>query len=356
MKFFLLKKRNLFIVTTVLILIASCSSDAKKESQQQAKNIPVKQPPLPVEGYIVKTTSISDNIEVPGSILPNESTEIHPEISGRVVILNIREGAVVSKGSLLAKLNDEDLQAQLKKLEVQLEIAKQNEQRSSQLLKIQGISKQDYDASLLSVNNIKADIDITKVSIKKTEIYAPFDGKLGLKNISPGAYITPSTVITTISQVSQLKLQFSVPEKYGSQLKNGMDIQFTVDGSDKTYHAAIMATEVAVEQDTRSLSVRSLIRSTDKFLIPGAFAKVQMTLGKNDNALMIPSGSIMPQGRKKQIFIYKNGKAVVSDITTGIRDSSNVEVLTGLKSGDTLITTGLLFLRPGSDVKLSKTN
>ena len=168
--------------------------------------------------------------------------------------------------------------------------------------------------------------------------------------------VTPATIITTISQVSQLKLQFTIPEKYGSQLKNGQDIQFTVDGSTKTYHASVMATEVAIEESTRSLAIRAIIKSPDKFLIPGAFAKVQIVLGKNENAIMIPTGSVMPQGRKKQIFIFKAGKAVTADITTGIRDSSNVQVLTGLNHGDTLITTGLLFLRSGSDVKISKIN
>ncbi|MFI5132975.1 MAG: efflux RND transporter periplasmic adaptor subunit [Chitinophagales bacterium] len=357
MKIFMLSRTHYFIVAMIMVLFTGCGSKDKKDAQQQGvNNASMKQPPLPVEVFLIKAQTISDHIEVPGSILPNESTQIYPEISGRVIVLNVKEGTFVNKGDLLVKLYDEDLQAQLKKLQVQLEIAKQNEERSGQLLKIQGISKQDYDASLLTVNNIKADMDIIRTSISKTEIHAPFSGKLGLRNISPGAYITPLTVITTISQVSELKLQLNVPEKYGSEIKNGLDIQFTVDGSSKTYHAAVIATEVAIQEDTRSLMVRALVKAQDKFLIPGAFAKVQIVLGKNENALMIPSGSVVPQGRTKQIFLYKAGKAVTSDITTGVRDSSNVQVLTGLSPGDTLITTGLLFLRSGSDVKISKIN
>ncbi len=157
--------------------------------------------------------------------------------------LNVAEGHHVSKGALLAKLYDADLQAQLKKLQVQLQIAKTNEERSGQLLKIQGISKADYDASLLNVNNINADIDIIRTDISRTEIRAPFSGKLGLKNISPGAYVTPTTIIAIINQTNQLKLDFTVPEKYTGKIKIGQVISFSFEGSDKKYAAKIIATE-----------------------------------------------------------------------------------------------------------------
>jgi membrane fusion protein (multidrug efflux system) len=345
---------RIIIVFFSFLLLASCGNKDKKSSAQpQANTAP---PALPVEAYIAKPLSISDNIEVPGTILPFESTEIHPEISGRVVLLNVKEGTFVNKGTLLAKIYDGDLQAQLKKLQVQLDIARQTESRSSQLLKIQGISQQDYDLSLLNVNNIQADIEITKAGISKATILAPFSGKLGLKNISPGAFVTPSTIITTIGQVNQLKLQFAVPEKYGSQIKNGQDIQFTIDGSDNTYHAAVSATEVSIEENSRSLLIRAVVKGNDPLLLSGGFAKVKIILGKNENAIMIPNSAIVPQGRKKQAYVYHGGKAAAIDITTGVRDSANIEVVSGLKPGDTILTTGLMFLRPGSDVKLTKVN
>jgi membrane fusion protein (multidrug efflux system) len=343
----------LFLIFIIAITFSGCGSKNKKTTAQLQQANSVKQPPMQVETFIVKTQPLSQIIEVPGSLMANETTEIHPEISGRLVQLNIAEGKFVSKGALLAKIYDGDLQAQLKKSQVQLEIAKTNEERSAQLLKIQGISKSDYDASLLNVNNIKADIEITKANITKTEIRAPFNGKLGLKNISPGAFISPSTVITTISQVNKLKLQFSIPEKYGSETKTGQHVSFTVNGSPKTFIAAVMATETSIESNTRSLSIRALVTDIDPALIPGTFANVKMNLGNNPNAILIPNMAVVPQGRKKQVFVFKNNKAVPLDITTGTRDSANVEVLTGLSPGDTLITSGLLFLRPGSDVKIS---
>ena len=357
-------------LTAAFFILTACGNKDKKETPSNQKGTTAKQPPLQVEAMIARNQELNTNIEVPGSILANEFTEIHPEVSGRLVLLSVKEGAMVGKGTLLAKLYDGDMQArlkslevQLKKSEVQLKIAQQSEDRSAKLLKIQGISQQDYDMSLLQVNNIMADMGIiraqmgeVRASMTKLSVYAPYAGKLGLKNISPGAYISPTTIITTISQVSQLKLQFNIPEKYGAMIKKGQAVNFTIDGTSKNFTAEVLATEGTIEEDTRSLAIRALVKTQDPDLIPGAFAKVKIVLGKNENALMIPNNCLVPQGRKKLVYLFKNNKAQSTEITTGARDSTNIEVVTGLMMGDTVITTGLLFLKPGSDVKISKIN
>lgn len=306
---------------------------------------------LLVQTLIVEPRSLTAEIEVPGTILPNESTEIRSEVSGRIVKLQLREGASISSGSLLAKLDDAELQAQRRKLEVQLRIAEETEKRQTELLKIQGISQQDYSMSLLQVLSLKADIDIIKESIRKTEIRAPFAGKLGLKNISPGAYVTPADILTTISQVNTLKLQFNVPERYGAQLTAGLPVSFTVDGSDKHFTATVIASEISIDEATRSLAIRALVRQQDPALLPGVFAKVKIVLGKNADALMIPNSAIIPSGRIKQVYLYQNGKAMMKEVTTGVRDSSNIQVLTGIQTGDTVITSAVLYLRPGMTVE-----
>lgn len=326
----------------------------KKEATTSAGPNPASQTGLTVEAMVVKGSSLSANIEVPGTILAYESTEIHPEVSGRLVQLNVKEGTNVSQGALLAKLFDGDLQAQMKKLEVQLQIAEQTEKRQAELLKIQGISQQEYDLSLLQVHNLRADMDIVRQSIIKTEIRAPFSGRLGLRNVSPGAYVSPASIITTISQVNQLKLQFNIPERYSAQIKNGLTVDFTVDGSDKTYQASVLATEVKVEENTRSLAVRAAVKNTDANLTPGAFAKVMIVLGQKEDALLIPNNAIIPIGRKKQIYLYQSGKATATEIITGARDSTNIQVLEGIKKGDTVITSAILFLRPDMPVQLGE--
>lgn len=336
-----------------IIILTACKNKKDEKAGSASSGPP---PALSVEGLIAKPSSLIADLEVPGTLLAFESTEIHPEISGRLVRLNVREGAYVSRGSLLAKLNDGDLQAQMRKIDVQLKIADQTEKRQAELLRIQGISQQEYDLSLLQVNSLKADQDIIREAIRKTEIRAPFSGRLGLKNVSPGAYVTPSTTITSISQVDKLKLQFNVPEKYGAQLINGLPIQFTIDGSDKVYDATVLASEMSIEEETRSLAIRASVKQKDKLLIPGTFAKVKIVLGESTDAIMIPNSAIIPSGRTKQVFLYKAGKAMPVEIITGVRDSTNLQVLDGIKAGDTVITSAILYLRPGIDVEFSKIN
>jgi membrane fusion protein (multidrug efflux system) len=349
-----MKKRTVFIATMALLTLFSCKS--KKDAAPppgQGPGAPV--PVISVEGLVVKTSSINEVVEASGTILANEATEIRPEISGRITQLNIREGAVVPKGSLLVKIYDADLQAQLNKLLVQLQIAEKTEERQKELLKIGGIAQQDYDLSTLQVSNIKADIELTRVNISKTEIRAPYNGRLGLKSISPGAYISPTTLITTITQMNQMKIEFSVPEKYSAQINNGLTLDFMLDGSTKSYKANVLAREGSVDQNTRNLRIRAVVQGgADQFLVPGTFAKVRMILGENSNAIMIPSNAVIPQARNKQVALYRGGMASMIDIDTGIRDSSNVQVLSGLKAGDTLVTSGLLFIKPGAKLKLSK--
>ena len=307
-----------------------------------------------VEAYVVKTQSLGANVEVPGSLIANQATELHPEISGRVVQLNVSEGRQIAKGMLIAKLYDGDLQATLKKLQVQLQIANQNEQRSSQLIKIQGISQQDYDASLLNVNNIKADIEVMRANIIKTEIRAPFNGKVGLKNISMGAFVTPSTVVATIQQTDILKLDFAVPEKYIAQIKTGQKVNFTTEGNTKKYTASIMATESGVAQETRSLAIRAIVQNKEAGLVPGVFAKVVLNFEPDPNAIVVPTQSIIPQARGKKVIVYRSGIAKFTDVTTGIRDSATVQITSGLQAGDTIVTTGLLSTRPDAKIGISR--
>src|SRR6478609_5090928 len=259
--------------------------------------------PLAVEGFVVEGHSESENIEVPGSLLPVEETQIRPEVSGRIVVLNIQEGAFVRQGTLLVKLFDQDLQAQLKKLQVQLDISNRTVERQRDLLAINGISQQDFDLSALAVDNLKADIQSIKISISKTEIRAPYNGKIGLRNVSLGSYVSPSDLITTVRQVDQLKLDFSVPEKYAKNIAPGHSIKFKIDGSNLIHTATVLATEGNVEANTRTLRIKAIVKETHPELVPGIFAKINLQLGKDEKALLVPSQAIIPQARNKQIIL-----------------------------------------------------
>jgi membrane fusion protein (multidrug efflux system) len=333
-------------------ICTACTSKRKKEAAVQQTAGP--RPPARVDAFIVQAKTIAESIEVPGSIVADESTEIHPEISGRITGLYVREGASVGKGALLAKLYDGDLQAQKRKLEVQLKIAQSTQARSEQLVKIGGISRQDYDLTLLNVSNLRADLDIVRTSIAKTEIRAPFTGKLGLKAVSTGAFVTPTSVITTIQKTSGLRLDFNVPEKYVSQIKNGQIVNFSVEGTDRAYTAVVAATESGIAESTRSLTIRARVKGAEAGLVPGGFAKVKLSFAPDANALMIPTQAVIPQARGKKVYVYRGGTASFVDVETGMRDSSNVQVTSGLNRGDTVIVTGLLGLKPDAKVQIKQ--
>jgi membrane fusion protein (multidrug efflux system) len=344
------RKGALLIVATVL-LIASCS---EKKTSEAANRGGRQQGPISVDGFVVSESSISERIEVPGTLLPFEETYIRAEVGGRIVQLNIQEGSVVSKGTLLVKLFDKDLQAQLRKLGVQLKIKEKSEERSSELLKINGISQQDYDLSSLDVENLRADIEATQIAISKTEIRAPYSGTMGLRYVSLGAYIAPADIITVLRQVDKLKLEFSIPEKYAKEIATGYSITFQVDGGKDYHKAKVIATENSVDQSTRTLKVRAVVGAEHPELIPGVFAKVNLQLGKNEKALMIPTQAVIPSARNKQVIIIKGDSALYTVVETGVRDSAFVHITNGVKPGDTVVTTGLMAIRPTSKIKIAR--
>lgn len=307
-----------------------------------------------VDGFVVQPTLLDLTITVSGTLKSFEETVLMPEVSGRVVEIHLLEGKPVQKGSLLVKIFDGDLQAQLRKLQAQLKIAEQTQKRQGDLLKINGISQIDYDQTVLQVSSIMADIDIMRAQIRKTEILAPYNGVIGLRNISLGAQVSPSTAVATIRAVQQLKLDFSIPEKYSKVMDKGKKINFTIQGDDQKFEASVIATELAIDASSRNLKVRALVTSKNSSLVPGKFANVELNLGENSNALMIPTQCIIPQERDKKVIVSKNGKAKFMIVKTGIRKESTIEIISGLEKGDTVLTTGILFVKPGEAIKFSK--
>ncbi|HUC80577.1 MAG TPA: efflux RND transporter periplasmic adaptor subunit [Flavisolibacter sp.] len=347
---------NLFFFSS-LFLFACGDADRKQEAQQQQRGGGGGQrPPVRAEAMTISTSVLLNNIEIPGTIVANEATEIRPEVAGLITGIYFKEGSYVSRGAMLFKLNDADLQAQLRKLQVQQRIARQNETRSEELLKIGGISRQDYDATVLQTSNTAADIAIIQTQIAKTAIRAPFSGKVGFRMVSVGAYVSPSTVMTTMSQTNDLKIDFTVPEKYIPQVKNGQFVNFTIEGTEKKYTGRIIATESNVTQNSRTLQVRAVVQGDAGGLTPGGFAKVILNFAPDPNAIMIPTQAVLPQARGKKVYVYQGGVAKFVDVETGIRDSATVQVTKGLNVGDTVLITGLLSLREGSKVVIASLN
>ncbi|MCU0322874.1 MAG: efflux RND transporter periplasmic adaptor subunit [Chitinophagaceae bacterium] len=331
------------ITTFSLVFLFACSG--KKE---EIKQKPTNQPTL-VDVMLASTKSISNNIEISGTSIANEMVQILPEISGRLTYLNVPDGANIAAGTILAKINDAEQQAQLNKSKVQLELATKTEERFKKLLNAGGINQADYDAALNTVNNIKADIELLKAQIDKTIIKAPFSGVLGLRQTSPGAYVTPQTPIATLQQVNKVKIDFTVPEMYASIIKKGLSVQVTANNSEMR-RATVIATEPEINASTRNLKVRAVLENG--IINPGTFVKVMIGTTGTIKNIVVPTNSIIPDATSKKVIVVKNGKGKFVNVETGLRTAGGIEVTKGLTIGDSVIVTGVLFVRPNSAVKV----
>ncbi len=331
----------------LLLLAISCGNQSKQEV------VKTKEPPPPIEGFIIHAESLANNLEVSGNLLPFEQTVLMPEISGRIIRLNLPEGKRVAKGTLLVKLFDDDLQAQLNKLKIQWKNANATVERQKEFLKINGISQQDYEQTVTQLSSLEADIAVMKAQITKTELRAPFNGTIGLRSVSEGAFVTPGTQLAVIRTEEQLKLDFKIPETYAASINNETKILFSLQGDTIKYVARVMATEKNIDNESLNLNVRALVKSNSKKLIPGTAVNVLVDFEDHKNALLVPTQAIIPQARFKSVIVCRNGKAELVKVKTGIRSDTEVEIRSGLATGDTIVTTGIQFIRPGMSLKFS---
>ena len=309
----------------------------------------MKRPAAVLNVEVVGMEESSNYISVSGTTVSNDFVEIKSETSGIITQLNIKEGAIVPKGYLIAKIKDDDIRAQLKKIDLEEKLAEQTEARYKKLLDINAISREEYEISQNKVQTLNADKDLLKVQLAKTEIRAPFSGKLSLKNISLGAYVTPSNVITTITQYNPIKIDFATPERHINEVKIGDIVNFKTDGSAVNHTAKIIAVDPNIDINLRTLKVRALATNNDASLIPGMYVNVNMNV-KRGKSILIPTEAVIPVVNGMQVFIKRNGKAQVVMVDLGFRDVSKVEVLKGLSVGDSLITSGLVTLKEGDAV------
>ncbi len=309
---------------------------------------------LKSEGFIVSPQSFSSTYAASGSLLPNEQIDIHPEISGRVTAILFKEGSNVSEGQTLVQLYDGELRAQLQKLKAQRDLQAKTLERQKDLLNIGGISKQDFETTQTQLQSLEADIAYTEAQIRATRIVAPFSGTIGIRNISVGAVVSPATVISTLQQVHQLKIDFNIPEQYRHLISAGSQVKFTAGNGTDTLTAKISAIDPGADAATRTVRVRVIVPNAGNKLVAGSFAQVLIPLERNNNAILVPSQAVIPTTRDKKIAVVKEGKATLVTVTLGERTSDKAEVLTGLNAGDTILLTGLMQVKPGMDVSITK--
>lgn len=304
-----------------------------------------------VDVIIAAVSPISDVVEANGTVIAAEFVELRSEVNGRLTYLNLPEGKTVAQGTVLARVNDADLRAQMAKSKVQLDLAQKTASRFKQLLNVNGLNQSDYDAAINQVNVLQADINYTQTLIDKTVIKAPFAGVVGLRQVSPGAYVTPATVIASLQQTNEVKIDFTLPEMYARMIKTGLKLSVELDAeSHQRRTAVVLATEPGANTATRNLKVRAVLEGS--VVTPGSFVKVYIDAGKNRASIKVPSNCIIPEDKNNQVIIVKNGLAAFVNVQTGVRSANTVEVVQGIQPGDSVVVTGVLFARPKAALKV----
>lgn len=322
------------------------TSPAEGGGRKQSKN-------LYVNYEIVRTEPISESVNTTGTLVPDEEVELKFETSGKVTSVNFKEGSIVRKGDLLATVNDLPLQAQLKKLKAQLPLAENRVFRQRTLLDKDAVSQESYEQVVSELEQLKAEIELVSVQIEQTKLKAPFDGYVGLRMVSEGGYVTTSSVVSRLTKISPMKIDFSVAEKYASSIKPGMKVFFKGDSDQKPAEATVYALEAMIDQSTHTRAIRALFQNESRKWTPGSYVSVEILLNNIPNAISVPTEALVPELGIDKVFLYKSGKSEPAEVTIGIRTDSRVQVLSGLQIGDTVITSGTLQLRKGRSVILN---
>lgn len=349
-----MKIKTISITVLIFALLGLIGYRVFSNAEESAKNNKKgdKKPPMTVDAVVVSEQNFSNTISLSGAIEANENVEIRSEVSGIVEKIYFTEGTNVSKGQVLVKVNDIELRAQLSQATTRQSLASENERRAKLLLQKEAISQEEYEIASAEFRSLKAQTQLIQAQIAKTTIRAPFSGKIGLRNISSGTYVTPATLITKLVSSNQVKISFSIPEKYASEVENNTIIQFTIPNNNQKYSAKIYAIEPEIETSTRTLKIRAIAENSKGTLLAGTFATIELPLKNIKGAISIPSEAVVPVQDGKVVYIANNGKAKEVKIEAIARTDKDVIVTEGIKSGDTILTSGVMALKDEADIKV----
>lgn len=349
-----MKKKTIVLILLLVIPIAALvfyrinKNSEKNDTPGKNNNRSTK-----ISGIVVTPTEFNDQLSISGTLESNEQTTIHSEISAIVSSISFQEGKEVSKGQVLVKLVDTELRAQALQTKNKLTLASENLKRAKLLLAKEAISREEYEISETDYLTAQAALRIIQAQLDKTVIRAPFSGTIGLRNISVGSYVTPATEITNLVNLDPIKITFSIPEKYASKVTVGTKLSFKITGSDTLYEAKVFALEPQIDMVTRTLTIKAICDNKNKALIPGSFANITLPLETITDALLVPAEALIPVQNGKKVFVYNNGKAKELMIQVGTRTNKDVLVLSGLKAGDTLLTSGIMMLKNDQNVEVN---
>ncbi len=338
--------RNKFFQLTLLFFSIALFSQCKSSKKEEQKNVGQGKQIMTVSGIVLQARKLDNIVRTTGTLRAFDEVELHAETSGRITKIYFIEGSHVNKGDLLVKINDEDLRAQFNKIELQIKLNEAQVNRQNELLKISATSQQEFDIAENQLNSLRADKEALNAAIKKTEIHAPFNGVIGLRYVSEGSYVSPASQIASIQNINPVKIDFSIPEKYSAVVNKNDVVNFYIEETEQQFTGRVYAIEPKIDLSTRSLQVRALCDNKTEKIIPGSFARIELSLKEINNALMVPTQAIIPVLKGQTVFVARDGMAESVPVKTGLRTESEVQVTEGLQTGDTVITTGMNSLKP----------
>ncbi len=330
------------------------SMDIEEQKKESIVESSSQKKVLNVNALIIKPVVLTDNFNTTGVLIPDEMVDLSFESSGQVVEINFEEGSTVQKGDLLARINSSQLVAERKRLTAQLKLAQDRVYRQAALLKKDAVSQEALELVQTALATLQADIAIIDAQIELTDLRAPFTGTIGLRQISVGSYATPTTVVAKLTRKQPLKLEFTVPERYASSIKQGTNLSFKVEGELQQFYAKVYAMESTIDPELHQYSVRAIYPNRNGHLMPGRYAAVSINKEEIEDAIAVPAEALVPEMGRDKVFLYRSGKAEPVEIITGIRTEDRVQAIKGLNVGDTLIISGTLQLRTGLDVVIDE--
>lgn len=351
--------RNISVILILLVIGALLIVPkllSEKNKPQTSSNQNTSQQEIPVDAYIIKQTDLENEVATVGTIVANEEVEIKSELTRKITGIYFKEGSFVPKGKILFKLDDTDILARLRKLELDEELNIRQQDREKQLLDKGLLTPDEYETRETNIEKINADIEVLEVELSKTEIRAPFSGIAGFRNVSIGSLVNNTIVLTTIQDISRVKVDFSIPEKYINLFRSGQSVSFNVEGYDEDFSGRVISYEPKLNEDTRAIILRASADNKGNKLLPGSFVKIKLKLENIENAIMIPTESIIPKLKGQSVYVFQGGIAKMKDVEMGLRTEKEIQITSNLNVGDTVIVTNVLRLKPDAKIKIVNIN
>jgi len=309
------------------------------------------QRPVPVEAVEVTVTQLTSEIRVIGSLRSNESVVIRPELDGRVSEILFEEGQRVAAGTPLVKLDAAIATAEVDQAQAALALSQANYKRAVELFERKASSAANRDQAQAALRADQANLELARARLDKLTLIAPFDGILGLRNVSLGDYVTAGQDLVNLEDIEPLKVDFRIPERYLGSLKVGQAIKVQADAfPGQSFTGEVYAIDPLVDENGRAVLMRARLPNDEGMLRPGLFVSVALLVGERQNVVMIPEQALVPRGTAQLVYKVVDGKAVMTEVKTGARRNAMVEVAEGLAAGDVVVTAGQMKLRDGAPV------